>query len=266
MYRSNVSSRNREGQVLVNPEREILLDVLFAENSYPVLVERTIKTDWVIMTDDTITVVTPDLNSIAGDKLVAFAPTTTGVPYGLEKEREIIKQLFDVGNIFPLIDDWTVFVQAYRNAADSEIRYRPERNIASIDAVLNDTIATALIIARREFHAADDKDSKDKYTELFRGVNQFTHFVFEGSFRIEHAQLASARAAYMAAIVLTGNTENVAVFDPQKPLQEYMVRHPDYNFLNKRLKAVAKGEALFYWYHTLALLHPHDTDGPLPDP
>jgi hypothetical protein len=35
-----------------------------------------------------------------------------------------------------------------------------------------------------------------------------------------------------------------------------MITHLDYNFLNKRLKFVAGGEALFYWFQTIALLFP----------
>jgi len=73
------------------------------------LVERSIKTDWVLIKDEPLTVTTPDINSITGDKLVAFAPSTTGVPYGFEKEKEIIKQLFDVGNLFHLIEDLEIF-------------------------------------------------------------------------------------------------------------------------------------------------------------
>lgn len=257
IYHSNVSTRDKAGHIIANPEREILLDVLFANNPYPVLLETEITTDWGIMIGDPLTVMTPDINSIAGDKLVAFAPTTTGVPYGFEKEKEIIKQLFDVGNLFPLIDNIEVFIKSYKSSASSEMKYRPERNIASVDDILKDTIATGMLIARREFYLADDEDSKAKYSEINKGVNQFTHFVFEGRFRIDHAQVASARAAYLAAIILTGFNESLAVFDEKIALHEYLVNHPDYNFLNKRLKFVAKGEALFYWHHTLSLLYPN---------
>lgn len=259
IYRSNVSTRDKEGKIIANPEREILLDVLFANNPYPVLLEREIKTDWAVMTGEPLTVITPDINSIAGDKLVAFAPTTTGVPYGLEKEKEIIKQLFDVGNLFPLIDNMEVFIKSYNSSAASEIKYRPERNITSVEDILKDTIATGIIIARREFHAPDDEDSKAKYSEINKGINQFTHFVFEGSFRIDHAQVASARAAYLAAVILTGFNDKLEIFDEKMTLEDYLITHPEYNFLNKRLKFIAKGEALFYWHHTVKLLYPDQT-------
>lgn len=256
IYGSSVSTRNKEGAVIANPEREILLDVLFATNPYPVLIEKEIKTDWVVMSGEPLTVRTPDINSIAGDKLVAFAPCTTGVPYGVEKEKEIIKQLFDVGNLFHLIEDMDVFHASYHTSAESEIKYRSERNIASVQDILQDTIDTAKLIARKEFHPADDHDSRTKYAEINKGISQFGHFVFEGNFRIDHAQVASAKAAYLAALLLTGSKIKPEIFDEAVAAQEDLIAHPDYNFLNKRLKFVSKGEALFYWRRIIKLLHP----------
>jgi hypothetical protein len=259
IYRSNVSTRNKAGEIVARSEKEILLDVLFAENPYPVLVERKIQTDWVKMTGDPLSVVTPDINSIAGDKLVAFAPTTTGVLYGVAKEREIIKQLFDVGNLFDFLNDINVFKKSYRMSAESEIKYRPERKISSIEDILRDTIATGIIIAKREFHEKDNEDCKTKFTEINAGINQFGHFVFEGNFRIDHAQVASAKASYLSAMILTGYDGDLAKFDSAVKMQEYLINHPEYNFLNKRLKFVANGEALFYWHQTLKLLYPDQT-------
>ncbi|MES1222709.1 MAG: nucleotidyl transferase AbiEii/AbiGii toxin family protein, partial [Bacteroidota bacterium] len=254
IYRSHVPTRTKAGEIVSNPERETLLDVLFSGNPYPVLVDRPIQTIWVRMQGDPLVVKTPDINSIAGDKLVAFAPCTTGVPYGAEKEKEIIKQLFDVGNLFHLIEDMAVFKKAYYASATSEITYRPERKISFVEEILKDTITTAIILARREYH--EDEDSKIKFVELDTGIKQFGHFVFEGNFRIEHAQVASAKAAYLAAILLTGYNDKPDRFDEKMAMKEYLVMHPDYNFLNKRLKYIANGEALFYWHRTIRLWHP----------
>ena len=44
IFNSNFSVRNKDGDVISNPEREILLDVHFSENRYPILVERPIHT------------------------------------------------------------------------------------------------------------------------------------------------------------------------------------------------------------------------------
>lgn len=256
IYRSNVPTRTKSGEIVSNPEREILLDVLFSENPYPVLIERPIQTDWVRMDGSPLIVKMPDINSIAGDKLVAFAPCTTGVLYGAGKEKEMIKQLFDVGNLFHQIDDFEIFKQSYHTSAGGEMKYRPEREISSLEEILKDTISTALIIARREYHEPGDDDSKAKFAEINTGINQFGHFVFEGNFRIDHAQVASAKAAYLAAAILTGYSGGLELFDEKMSVKEYFIVHPDYNFLNKRLKYIADGEALFYWHRTIKLLHP----------
>lgn len=89
VFNSNFAVRNKKGNVISNPEREILLDIHFAENHYPILINRPIQTEWLNQKDELLYVTTPDINSITGDKLTAFAPNTTGVPYGANKEKEI---------------------------------------------------------------------------------------------------------------------------------------------------------------------------------
>ena len=255
IYKSNVPAKSPKGEVVANPEREILLDILFADNHYPVLIEKPIHTDWLAITGNAITVRMPDVNSIAGDKLTAFAPNTTGVPYKSDKEKEIIKQLFDIGHLFDLIDDIATFRKSYEATASGEIKYRPERNISSIEQILKDTVETAILIARKDVQI--DEDGKIKFAELQTGINQFGHFVYVGNFRIDHAQVASAKAAYLSAIILANHTGDVKRFNEKIPLAEYMISHPEYNFLNKRLKFIAKGEALFYWYQIISLLYPN---------
>jgi hypothetical protein len=67
------------------------------------------------------------------------------------------------------------------------------------------------------------------------------------------AQVSAAKAAYLSALILKDAGE-VNKFSAAIPLADYMITHPDYNFLNKRLKFVAKGEALFYWFQVVGLI------------
>lgn len=113
IYNSNFPNKNLEGAIVSSPEREILLDILFVDNPYPTLVDRSLATEWLMQTGELVTVTTPDINSIAGDKLTAFAPNTTGVPYNMEKEKEIMKQLFDIGCLFDLLTDIAVFKKSF---------------------------------------------------------------------------------------------------------------------------------------------------------
>lgn len=262
-FQSNVSTKTQKGEVIGQPQKEIFLDVLFAESHYPVIVGRSVQTEWLLTEGEIIKVKTPNICSIAGDKLTAFAPNTTGVPYhreGVNEKGEVIKsemfmeimkQAFDVGCLFDLIESLDTFKQSYRATASGEIKYRPEVGIASVEDALKDTVATALVVARNT--AQVSAEDKIVYAYFTKGIQQFGHYVYTANFRIEQAQVAVAKAAYLAAIVLTDATA-FKKFDKTVPLNDYMITHPDYNFLNKQLKFVAKGEALFYWNRTVALL------------
>jgi len=254
MYNSNFASKDKEGNVVTNPEREILLDIIFSDNHYPVLVEKPIQTEWLLQEGELLTVNIPDVNSITGDKMTAFAPNTTGVPYGTGKEKEIMKQLFDVGCLFDLLTNIENFKRSFHNSAKAEIEYRPDRKISSVEQVLRDIINTTLLIAKIVKLSSSEEDVELR--EIYTGINQFKHYIFEGNFSFLDAQVASSKAAYLATIILTDFKGEMQRFNPSVPVSEFLVAHPEYNFLNKRLKFVARGEALFYWFHTIKLLFP----------
>ena len=195
----------------------------------------------------------PDVNSIVGDKLTAFAPNTTGVPYGIEKEKEILKQLFDIGCLFDNLTDIEVVKKAFNNCVKSEMEYRPERKIDTSEQVLRDTIKTSLIISQIVYLSSNE--TKQELKEIYTGINQFRHYVFEGTFGLMDAKLASLKAALLATIILTDFKAEMPKFNSNISHSEFLITHPDYNILNKRLKFVAKGEALYHWSQTIRLLH-----------
>ena len=252
VYNSNFSNKNLQNELVFNPEREILLDILFAENHYPVLIDKPLETEWLQQKPPFIMLKMPDINSILGDKLTAFAPNTTGILYGKNKEKEIIKQLFDIGCLFDLLDDIETVKKSFFALAKEEISYRSEQKIESPYIVLQDIIDTALLIASKDI--LKKEDDKAKFHEINSGINQFRHFVFEGKFEILEVQVAAAKAGYLAAIILTDSKKKIQKFDTNIPLNDYMITNLEYNFLNKRLKFIAKGEALFYWFQTIELL------------
>lgn len=125
----------------------ILLDILFEKNYYPQIIEIPVATKW-IESDETIKVSVPDINSITGDKLTAFAPNTTGIKYNADKELEIIKQLFDISELFEKVDSMEVIAKSFTAFAKGEIGYR-KLSIGSQE-VLDDIIETAKLIALRD--------------------------------------------------------------------------------------------------------------------
>lgn len=236
----------------IGKEQEILLDILFEETHYPLIVNRPILCEWIKTDIPDQLVATPDINSITGDKLTAFAPSTIGVPFKKEKEREIIKQLYDVGSLFELTTDIEIIKKAFTAMALNEISYRQDVPL-TVDDVLDDIIQTGLILANRDKQST--AANNEKYKELTVGINQFKYFLYRGNFRIEEAQVASAKAAYLAALIKTNAADPPLRFDKEVPLKSYIIDHPNFNYLNKKIKNVPGG-ALFYWYQTITLLYP----------
>ena len=105
----------------ISGEQDILLDILFEEVHYPVVLQTPNENEWIQQVGEPILVTTPDINGILGDKLTAFAPTTTGVPYGSDKQREIIKQLFDIGELFDSINNLETVKSSFNAIAEIEI-------------------------------------------------------------------------------------------------------------------------------------------------
>jgi len=100
-----------QNSLKANDEEFVLLDILFEDIHYNNLIHTQIQSTFVTQEGEITETTTPDFNNIMGDKLTAFAPNTTGIPYHKREKpmgQEIIKQLYDIGNIFEEIDDVTV--------------------------------------------------------------------------------------------------------------------------------------------------------------
>lgn len=230
-----------------DPSGHILLDILFEKNYYPNIIEIPVQTKW-IESDEIINVFVPDVDSITGDKMTAFAPNTTGIKYKSEKELEIIKQLFDIGNLFEKVDSVETVAKSFYAFVVEEISYR-SLTIGAPD-VLNDIIETAKIIALRDRNR--DEPFKSHYDELQRGIRSFNNFIISGSFRPDDAVAASAKAAYLAAKILTENYDALERFN-NDDTAELNIENQEWNFLN-RLKRLPDKSAFFYWYKALKIL------------
>lgn len=230
-----------------DPSGHILLDILFEKNYYPNIIEIPVQTKW-IESDEIINVFVPDIDSITGDKLTAFAPNTTGIKYGAGKELEIIKQLFDIGNLFEKVDSVETTAKSFNAFVVEEISYRG----LTIGApeVLNDIIETAKIIALRDRNR--DEPFKSHYDELQKGIRSFNNFIISGSFRPDDAITASAKAAYLAAKILNENYDALERFN-NDDIAELNIENQEWNFLN-RLKRLPDKSAFFYWYKSLEKL------------
>lgn len=179
-------------------EREIyiLLDVLFEENNYAKLIKKEIKNDLLITEGEKVEVTIPDLNCILGDKLTAFAPHTTGIPLGVGKDVEVLKQMYDVASLIQEMDDFELVKRTYSNTLKTEIAYRGEK-LTERDCLI-DTIKTAQSIA------SHGKLEGDEYLSLQEGARGLGSFIFSENFNPEVAAKRAPVVMYFAACLLEG--------------------------------------------------------------
>jgi predicted nucleotidyltransferase component of viral defense system len=237
----------------------ILLDILFDSPHYPELIESSVEISWISVTEPITSITTPSINAICGDKLTAFAPETVGIPY-YKGDRlftmEICKQLFDLGKLFENITDMSIVKASFSAFAKAELSYRSsdedfnKRSLTETD-VLWDAINTCAIITRRERNLT--AESKKKFADLNLGIRSFgSAFLMKGNFRIEEALAASARAAYLNAILLQSEITEIEYYDGQD-IGELTIENTDWAFLN-RLKRQPDKSIFFYWYMAVELL------------
>jgi hypothetical protein len=62
-------------------EAYVLLDILFGESGCHKIEELPIESSFLMITEKPSIVTVPSFEDLAGDKLTAFAPETTGIPY-----------------------------------------------------------------------------------------------------------------------------------------------------------------------------------------
>jgi len=238
-----------------NVEKNILLDVLFEEHGYPAVISTPIVNEWIKTDNAPLSVSIPSVDSIAGDKITAYAPNTTGIKYKVEypdggvteKQMEVMKQLFDIGILFDRLSNLDHFKQSFITTSQKEIAYRSELTITQND-VLNDIIDTSLMIAS----LGKFFDSNNDYGHIKTGLSQLKSYIYQGTFRSDEAILASSKAAYLAAIVLRNYGGEIKRWQTGDNIKDYFIEPVAYQFLNKRKNI--PGAPLFYWHHSLKLL------------
>lgn len=174
----------------------ILLDVLFEKVHYGKTINKPIKNKFLLTEGDDLFVTMPDVNGILGDKLTAFAPHTTGIPFGVDKELEIIKQMFDCASLFDAMTDYSEVKSVYESCVKSEAKYR---NLAlSPDEVLKDAIQSCFCIASRGMCENND------YLYFKDGISRIRNHIVGGNFNGETAGSYASKIMYLAASILTG--------------------------------------------------------------
>ena len=234
---------------------KIILDVLVDKHIYPEIINKSLKTKW-IETDTTTMINLPSIDAITGDKLAAYAPNTTGIPYYKGEQTfamEICKQLFDLGRLFERISSIETVNNSFQLHAKKEITYRQYKTAGDLtpEIVLEDIIDTCRIITKRDKNK--EEPAKSNFRLLQDGIHAFsTGYLMTGKFRIDDAIIAAAKVAHLASKLLVGDLTPINYYNGVN-IRPLTIEYEDWNFLN-RLKKQPDKSAFYYWYHTVNLL------------
>lgn len=222
-------------------EEYILLDILFEANHYPILSLNPIKSSFLQWESSPQKVTIPTAEGLLGDKLTAFAPDTTGIPYeknGDSMSMEIVKQLYDINYLFDVSNDLEVVKSSFTNIATVELKYRNHED-KSIEDVYEDIIQTSLTICSRGVLGTGN------YSQLQDGIQRVSRFIFAETFHLDKAITAAAKAAYLSFSLKNGKSK-IERYTDSTALKDWIIADPNFNKLNKLKKS--NPEAFFYWH------------------
>lgn len=227
-------------------EAYVLLDILLEEVNYSNIIQLPIQSVFVPIKETPLLVEVPCLEDLLGDKLTAFAPNTTGIPY-FKKENsmsmEIIKQLYDIGNLFDMVNDMSIIKATFYRFATTELIYRTTNEL-TVEDVLEDIYQSSLCIASR------GTDGKGDFKQLQLGIRRISSFIFSENYHIEKSIVHASKAAYIATLIKL-NADTIEKFNNSLEMKDWTIKEPLNNKLNKLKKS--NPEAFFYWYKIVEL-------------
>lgn len=224
----------------------ILLDIILKEHKYH-KIQLTKLTTPFFETSIDIQVKLPCINSILADKLTAFAPNTIGIPFdekSAARKTGIIKQLYDVSNLFEFADNLQEIKESYKKIHSFECEIREDD--FDIDETLNDSIETSFLICQSGLKGSI---SNNQLEMLRSGCRNLVNYLLIESFSLDTAKIPAAKTAFLANALLHDSKIDFETFryNTEKiiELQDWELTGK-YKILN-RLKKILP-EAFYYWH------------------
>lgn len=239
--------------VIGNPAPYVFLDVV-EETHVPHDVIVKPITPEILEIRRKIPVTIPTVESLLADKLTAFAPRTTGVPFvpangNSPDTMQIVKQLFDVGELFNLAEDLMAVRRVYQRVFNLENAYRGDDLTA--DDAIEDTLQASLSLSLHRLKGV--KDSPEALM-LEDGARKLTSHLVNHRFNLDRAKLAAAKTALIARLVKNegagSSLEAFRTIPPPEELRQLKIEG-EWERLN-RLMSV-NPEAFWYWYQASRL-------------
>jgi hypothetical protein len=187
----------------------VLLDVVQEQDIVHGCTKKPIQASF-LTPEEEIEVELPTIESLLGDKLTAFAPTTTEVP--LRKDdgtvgevMQVAKQLFDVGILFEHAEDFAAVAKTYNEVQAQEAAYREGKlgRKVSRDESLEDAFNASLgIIATKPKIQQAYKDTG----LLLDGFGKLKGHLTWPNFKPHDQRTLAARAAYLTTAIKNGKS------------------------------------------------------------
>lgn len=234
-------------------EESILLDILFEKVGYTKIIKVPVNSKFILSKGDPIQVRAPSVEDILGDKLTAYAPNTTGIPYfkgETSMSMEIMKQLYDIGNLVDIAEDGALVKQTFENFVSTELTYRNLSKL-TIGDVLDDIYLTSLCLVSR------GADGKGDFDHLQTGIQRVSRFIFSESFHIDRAITFASKAAYVSTLIKFNHTK-IEKFENPAIMKDWIIGEPFWPRLNRFKKF--NPEAFFYWHKIFELTKENGED------
>lgn len=222
-------------------ERPILLDVVTEPNRITDLVEKPIRTAFIECSEESF-VTTPSVNALLGDKMTAFAPNTIGVPLNERYSLQVIKQLFDIGQLYDVVTNTVEVSEANRSSFQAECVYRGHP--LNYETYLDDIVETCHLLCTLELRGFRETEATGL---LRRGIRQLPNHLIGTRFRLPQAKVAAGKAALLASILTQGDmppqlpqfvASGVEALRESRLIERFK--------LLERLKPISP-ESFFYW-------------------
>lgn len=221
---------------------KILLDDLFEENHYYHVVSLAIQSPFLKTEGELVMVNLPSYQDMLGDKLTAFAPHATGIPfYKGEKDcsMEINKQLFDIASLFDLTDNLSITTETFRKFVAVELLYR-QSDPSRLQDVLDDIFSTSRCICLRGL------ENPEEFKLLQNGIGRVRSFIHSENYGLDSAIVNASKAAYLSKLIENGMTEvHHFTSEKEQELAQAVITAPLPTKFNKFKKSNI--EAFFYW-------------------
>ncbi len=154
-----------------------------------------------------------------------------------------MKQIYDVASILDRIPSLEDVRENFISVAKSGLTYKgldPENFQVIIDDIINSSYN----------YCSYGRVDREIFKTMQSGVTQLTSFIYGERFREPQAQIAVAKASYIAKQI-EKEQEEIIRFDMDVNMTSWVIADHNYSALNKLKKHNL--EAFHYWYHTLEI-------------